>query len=283
MKRLDPLCGCIAMALLLAVGVAHAVDGAIEINQASALAGGVSPGDTAGFPVTLSESGSYILTGNLALADENSFGIWIYAPHVTIDLGGFRIFGPTTCTGPHPMVCTPTGVGIAVISSEDNVTVRNGAVSGTGSDGIRLLGNYGRVERVSVHNVGAYGIRTAGVGNQVRDCQVRRAALGGILAGAGTLATGNVVVNNGGNGLTVNEHSIASQNVADNSSRAGILVDRGSLVLGNMIRGNSQFGIDFVAAGGYGENVMTGPPGVPVNGSGVQIGINVCAGNTTCP
>ena len=30
-----------------------ASDGVIEINQASAIAGGVTPGDTAGFPVTL--------------------------------------------------------------------------------------------------------------------------------------------------------------------------------------------------------------------------------------
>jgi hypothetical protein len=43
---------------LLAASVSHAVDGVIEINQASVLANG-------GFPVTLSEAGSYHLTSNL--------------------------------------------------------------------------------------------------------------------------------------------------------------------------------------------------------------------------
>ena len=44
---------------------ALAVDGVIEINQARALAGGVTPGDTAGFPVSLNDSGSYRLTSDL--------------------------------------------------------------------------------------------------------------------------------------------------------------------------------------------------------------------------
>ena len=43
----------------------HAVDGLIEINHAKALAGGVSPGDLGGYPVTIDAPGSYILTGDL--------------------------------------------------------------------------------------------------------------------------------------------------------------------------------------------------------------------------
>ena len=53
--------GAIALALASTLGLAgqaYAVDGVIEINQARALAGGVTPGDTAGFPVTISVSGS---------------------------------------------------------------------------------------------------------------------------------------------------------------------------------------------------------------------------------
>jgi hypothetical protein len=45
--------------LSLFIASAAAVDGVIEINQAKALAGGVTPGDTAGFPVALSAPGSY--------------------------------------------------------------------------------------------------------------------------------------------------------------------------------------------------------------------------------
>jgi hypothetical protein len=35
-----------------------AVDGVIEINQARVLAGGITPADTPGFPVTIGTSGS---------------------------------------------------------------------------------------------------------------------------------------------------------------------------------------------------------------------------------
>jgi hypothetical protein len=42
-----------------------ASDGRIEINQAKALAGGVTPGDTPGFPVSITVGGSYVLTSDL--------------------------------------------------------------------------------------------------------------------------------------------------------------------------------------------------------------------------
>lgn len=47
-------CGALGALLLGLAGSAWAVDGVIDINQARALAGGVTPGDTAGFPVTIS-------------------------------------------------------------------------------------------------------------------------------------------------------------------------------------------------------------------------------------
>ena len=44
------------LALLLGVPVANAVDGVIEINATRATAGGVTPSDLPGFPVTLDQS-----------------------------------------------------------------------------------------------------------------------------------------------------------------------------------------------------------------------------------
>jgi hypothetical protein len=41
------------------------IDGLVEINQAKALAGGVTASDAPGFPVTLDAQGSYVLTSNL--------------------------------------------------------------------------------------------------------------------------------------------------------------------------------------------------------------------------
>ena len=73
-------------------------DGVAEINQTAALAGGVTPADTPGFPVTLSQPGSYVLTSNLVVSTE-VIGIDVTADNVSIDLNGFSLIGPTTCTG----------------------------------------------------------------------------------------------------------------------------------------------------------------------------------------
>ena len=59
------------MGILLGLGLATpalAVDGVIEINQARAMAGGITAGDNPGFPVNLTESGSYRLTSDLTVA-----------------------------------------------------------------------------------------------------------------------------------------------------------------------------------------------------------------------
>src|SRR5882724_9211008 len=87
----------IPTAALIACGVffaapAAAVDGAIQITQAKALAGNVTPGDAAGFPVTITVPGSYVLAGNLEVPVSKT-GIVVNATEVSIDLNGFRING----------------------------------------------------------------------------------------------------------------------------------------------------------------------------------------------
>ncbi len=63
-----------------------AQDGHILITQGKALDGGVTPGDAAGFPVSLSRSGSYRLASNLTSANHDA--ISVNAPEVGIDLNG---------------------------------------------------------------------------------------------------------------------------------------------------------------------------------------------------
>jgi hypothetical protein len=82
--------GFVAIFLGLLASSALAVDGVIEINQAKAAIGGVTPGDTAGFPVTISAAGSYRLTGNL-VADPGTVAIEITAANVRADLNGFKV------------------------------------------------------------------------------------------------------------------------------------------------------------------------------------------------
>ncbi len=113
--------------LLMAAPRAGAIDGVVEINQASALAGGVTSGDLPGFPVTLSESGSYRLTGHLQVSVGKD-GINVAADDVWLDLNGFSVLGPNTGTG--------IGIGLATFApleeSPNRVTLRNGEVMGMG-------------------------------------------------------------------------------------------------------------------------------------------------------
>ena len=73
----------------------QAADGVIEINQAIVEANG-------GFPYVISEPGSYKLSGNLTVPDENTTAIEVGAHGVTVDLNGFAIIGPVQCTAASP-------------------------------------------------------------------------------------------------------------------------------------------------------------------------------------
>jgi hypothetical protein len=108
----------------------YAVDGVILIDQNKAMAGGVSPGDTPGFPVSITQPGSYKLTANL-IVPSGVNGIEISASNVTVDLNGFMISGPAdTCV--NLFMCSPS-YGIRVITAAQAITIRNGTISGFAS------------------------------------------------------------------------------------------------------------------------------------------------------
>jgi len=99
------LCLLCLMALASRAASLEAADGALEINQACALNGGCFSGDSAGFPVTIDGSAgkSYRLTGDLDLSSApNLSGIIVTGANVTLDMGGFEIAGPITCTSTDP-------------------------------------------------------------------------------------------------------------------------------------------------------------------------------------
>src|SRR5437867_11366604 len=85
----------------------YAVDGVVLIDQSRALAGNITPGDAPGFPVTISRTGSYALSGNLTVPNANTTAIVVNADDVAIDLNGFSIIGPVVCKGsPVSSPCT---------------------------------------------------------------------------------------------------------------------------------------------------------------------------------
>jgi hypothetical protein len=108
----------------------YAVDGVVLIDQNRALAGGVTSGDTPGYPITINQPGSYRLAGNLTVP-LNVNGILISANDITLDLNGFKI------------ECSSSGVAVSCIGETgafQNISIRNGVVRGTGPGGAAITG-----------------------------------------------------------------------------------------------------------------------------------------------
>ena len=82
----------VAACAIVSVTPASAADGQVVITQAKALAGDVTPGDAAGFPVTLSLPGSYVLASNLSPGKDLD-GIVAAVQDISIDLNGFTLSG----------------------------------------------------------------------------------------------------------------------------------------------------------------------------------------------
>src|SRR5215471_14991683 len=96
--------------------LASAAAAQVHISQTAALAGGITPGDAPGFPVTITSPGNYVLDSDLAVADADTTAIDVSADNVTIDLNGFTIRGITVCDYSGwalglPGSCRPVGLG----------------------------------------------------------------------------------------------------------------------------------------------------------------------------
>ncbi len=246
----------------------YSSDGILEINQVCALTGGCFTGDSGGSPVTITQAGSYRLTSNLTLADENASGIVVSAPNVTIDLNGFSIIGITTCDE-SPLVCSPTGtgsgIGIQACTLDcENLTVRNGSIIGAGNEGL-ALGKWGRAADLTVASNGNNGIQARN-GVVVQNCSIR---------------------SNGGTGIVISTSgpSIFASNITGNIIMAnagyGMNLSGPAVVVGNTITYNEKDGL-FGDLAGYGGNVISSNNGTVVSGAD-EMGVNICDGDTTCP
>lgn len=176
---------CSAIAVAVVSGIARASDGRLEINQACA-AMGCFAGDAAGFPITIVAQGSYVLTSDLVVPAA-SYGIDLLTPGVTLDLNGFTVRGPVTCSRPsetfydaRTITCSASGVATG-IRTTDSALVRNGRVVGFEGYGVLALG------RIASHT-------------NVEDVRVEENALGGIRLTNGTARRINAT-SNGGDGI----------------------------------------------------------------------------------
>lgn len=276
-----------------------ASDGVIEINQASALAGDVTAGDTPGFPVTLSEPGSYLLTGNLTLTDNVIDGIQIEASHVSLDLNGFSIIGPASCSGlGATVVCTPsrTFAQASIRVGGNDVAIRNGTISGSTESAITNEEDLTGLHIESIRAVGnsgnALGLRGSGI--VVENCHVELNGTNGMRLDEVTGScdvSGNTLVGNKSTGAFYRGNNIAESicsfrnNLATDNGSDGLRLEAGTAsFLGNQSVGNGGYGIGGEGKIAYGQNVISGndsgtiEPELPI-----EIGLNYCNHSTTCP
>lgn len=239
-------------------------DGVVYIDQNRAMAGSVTPGDVAGFPVTISQSGSYRLAGNLTVPDLNTTAIQITADFVTLDLNGFSIVGPVVCTTGTVTTCPVPGTGIGVFAGSDQapfprgVRILNGSVRGMGLMGIQLTGPGSFVEKVTVDSNAGGGMSVAGtviqsaavqngsfgfIAATVRDStSLENFGDGIILNPIGGVATGNVSASNRGLGIAV-QIGTATANTLFLNGDVGILALCPSSIVGNTIVTNGPASI----------------------------------------
>lgn len=259
---------CIGKTALLAAlsGSALAVDGVTLIDQNKALAGNVTPGDGAGFPVTISQPGSYRLAGNLTVPNGNTTAIEITASHVTLDLNGFAILGSTDCSGGlNPCAGAGSGYGIVTPNFQFNITIRNGTIQGLGGTGIVLRGDSHLVEYVHARSNGGSGILVASP--TVPDL-------------GNSIVQNNTAQRNGGYGIFLS-CGAARHNVADTNKLSGILVNIGS-ASNNVSTHNGDVGAYlFGTTTSYIGNVFRANANGHVSG-GVNLGQNLC-GDSECP
>lgn len=251
-------------ARLVSPGLFRPPDGVVYIDQNRVLGGGLTPGDAPGFPVTISQSGSYRLSGNLTVPDLNTTAIQITADFVTLDLNGFSIVGPAVCTTGTVTTCPAAGTGTGVQAGDGlppfprGVRILNGSVRGMGLIGILLNGSGSFVERVMADSNAGGGISVAGaviqsaatqngsfgiIGGTVRDCTSQQNAGDGIILGVnGGVATSNVSAFNGGVGIAV-QFGTATANTLLLNQGAGISASCPGSVVGNTIVTNGAVGI----------------------------------------
>ncbi len=252
----------LAGVLSLSAAPLVAGDGVIEINQAAATAGGTTPSDEPGFPITLDTPGSYRLTGNINLIvpaevpfHERGTAIEITADDVTLDLAGFHI----SVTDLRSEVGTMSSH--AIFSQNRNVHVSGGSITGHAS--VELEGALSSVQHVRV----AQGVITLwGAHGVIRDSSAFHYT---------RVREGGLMISNQGNRI------LGDNALIMNSMVELIATGTAALVLGNVAHSLEGALIAESGYAAYGRNVLIGTPNV--QGTAFELGTNVCGDDTTCP
>ncbi len=184
-------------------------------------------------PFTISQPGSYYLTGDLTAT--GTAGITVNADDVTIDLMGYRLIGDGSAN-----------IGIN-LTGRSNVTIRNGTVRGFGDSGIYQGPGTGRSIRVldvRVLGNGGSGVFLFGSNHLVARCVAGDNGGYGIYAGNSSRLLDNTAYNNAGaDGISGGPGSTLTGNTAYNNQQIGIVGSTGASLTGNTIYYNQSWGI----------------------------------------
>lgn len=294
--------GLAGLLIFAATSVALASEGRIELNQTCATSGGCVAGDAPGFPITLSTGGSYVLTGNLTVPNQNTHGIQIEANDVTIDFNGFTLAGPATVPiSTH--VCTLPGTGTGVFkpaaANGSGLTLRNGHIRGMGASGIDVDAALARIEGMVVERNCGDGL-VVGLGALVIDTQARANGGTGVRVGDAGRIKDSVSDNNGGIGFEMTTASLVSGSVAttnvlygmfgfnlaiqNTATGNGLYGLYGYVAIQNFVDGNGTFGI-LAGSGGMNVGGSQGNSSIDTGGSLGLIGCNYVDGpiSRNCP
>lgn len=194
------------------------------------------------FHHVINQSGSYYLSGNLAVTKAN--GILISAPNVTLDLNGFTV-SRSSGTG---------GYGIYVSDAGDQATVRNGFISEF-AYGVYSLSQGGvYLHQLTVSQCSWYGICVMGAGARIVDCMATANANTGIVTGDKSILSGCVALSNlSGAGISTGAGASLSGCVASNNRGIhGISAGAGSTLSGCSAISNE--GVDSFSCGIYAQS-----------------------------
>ena len=216
----------VVLALVLLAAPAAAAS-EVLIDQAAAIAGGITPGDEPGYPITISRPGKYKLTGPLRVPPDRH-GIAITTGDVAIDFNGFTMTGRSRAGR--------AGHGVLAFD-QSRVTVMNGTIVEFAGVGIwTRFGSWAVIENMRVLDNGSLGME---IGNESR---VSRSTVSG----------------NGNTGIRCGQGCLIEQSVIARNSE-GIVLSAGGMVLGNVIMSNVLSGIIATnGLSGFGNNTLTG-------------------------
>ena len=281
---------------MFCLGSVAGSDGVFEINQACASGVGCFPGDNPGLPVEITQTGSYRLTSNLTVPDENTDGIEVQVDGVSIDLGGFAIIGPVTCD--NSLNCTPAGSGHGINAGSAHQTgVSNGSIRGMGSFG--LAGGFAAmVSNVRTSGNAVTGI-AASVGSIIENSTARRNGGQGIFI-SNCVVRGCASSSNGGDGIGSSQSTITQNTVSQNkrigiSSGSSIIVNNAVILSGTVgistgsgatVQGNTVGSSGGIGINAFGSTLVIGNTIADSTGYGLRMGSrtaftqNVLSGNT---